>query len=107
MSQYLGNVVWYKFCLALEGLMFDFSGYLLYLHIYLQLADKHGITPLLVAIWENHLDAVKLLLSKVSMPKYPVSFRSIRVAKRIMLPTSDHKVPGSNPVESRIQLRAL
>ena len=32
----------------------------------LQLPDKHGISPLLAAIWESHLDAVKLLLSKVS-----------------------------------------
>lgn len=28
------------------------------------LPDKHGISPLLAAIWESHLDAVKLLLSK-------------------------------------------
>lgn len=27
-------------------------------------ADKHGITPLLAAIWENHIEAVKLLLNK-------------------------------------------
>ncbi|XP_060560318.1 myotrophin-like [Ruditapes philippinarum] len=26
--------------------------------------DKHGISPLLAAIWENHTDAVKLLLER-------------------------------------------
>lgn len=31
----------------------------------LQLPDKHGITPLLAAIYEGHTDCVKLLLSKV------------------------------------------
>ncbi|KAK3103771.1 hypothetical protein FSP39_021748 [Pinctada imbricata] len=27
-------------------------------------ADKHGITPLLAAVWENHTSSVKLLLEK-------------------------------------------
>ena len=30
-----------------------------------QLPDKHGITPLLAAVWEGHLDAVRVLISKV------------------------------------------
>ncbi|CAJ0564084.1 unnamed protein product, partial [Mesorhabditis spiculigera] len=28
------------------------------------LADKHGITPLLYAIWENHIEVAKLLMAK-------------------------------------------
>lgn len=35
-----------------------------------QKPDKHGISPLLAAVWENHLEAVKLLLSKVSIINY-------------------------------------
>lgn len=30
----------------------------------INMPDKHGITPLLAAIWENHTDAVKLLLTR-------------------------------------------
>ena len=37
---------------------------ILFLH-FKQKEDKHGITPILAAIWENHISAVKLLLAKV------------------------------------------
>jgi len=32
-----------------------------------KIPDKYNITPLLAAIWENHVDCVKLLLSKVTL----------------------------------------
>ena len=35
--------------------------------LFLQLPDKHGITPLLAAIYEDHMECVKLLLAKVNL----------------------------------------
>ena len=39
----------------------------------------------------------------VSVPEHCLSFyfRSVRVAERLALPTSDHGVAGSNPLEAR------
>ena len=36
-----------------------------YILITVQVPDKHGITPLLAAIYEGHTECVKLLLAKV------------------------------------------
>ena len=33
--------------------------------ILLQLPDKHGITPLLAAVYEDHEECVKILIEKV------------------------------------------
>ena len=35
-----------------------------------KLADKHGITPLLAAIYEGHTECVKILLEKVGLVLY-------------------------------------
>jgi ankyrin repeat protein len=32
--------------------------------LFLKAQDKYSITPILAAIWENHVSCVKLLLSK-------------------------------------------
>lgn len=37
---------------------------LIYYNSFFQSTDKHGITPILAAIWEGHKDCVKLLLDK-------------------------------------------
>ncbi|XP_061388342.1 myotrophin [Musca vetustissima] len=38
--------------------------YLIAMGAHLDVKDKHGITPLLAAIWEGHTKCVKLLLEK-------------------------------------------
>ncbi|XP_073824776.1 myotrophin homolog isoform X2 [Musca autumnalis] len=38
--------------------------YLIKMGAHLNVKDKHGITPLLAAIWEGHTECVKLLLEK-------------------------------------------
>lgn len=30
--------------------------------IFWQIVDKHGITPILAAVWEGHVDCVRILL---------------------------------------------
>ena len=37
--------------------------------------DKHGISPLLAAVWEGHTSCVKFLLEKVPNKKYTFSAR--------------------------------
>ncbi len=38
----------------------------------MQIPDKHGITPLLVAVFEDHTDCVELLLKKVPRVPYRI-----------------------------------
>ena len=40
----------------------------------LQVPDKHGITPLLAAIYEGHTECVKLLLAKVNAVDILINF---------------------------------
>lgn len=40
----------------------DLAYVMLFLFVLLQVKDKHGITPMLAAIWEGHTECVEVLL---------------------------------------------
>ena len=60
--------------------------------------DKHGISPLLAAVWEGHTSCVKFLLEKVSFKLKPTSKRAPLLLQGA---ARDGKTPdGSSYVEA-------